>query len=64
MKIRGGGNAVFCVSGAKSVVANGNTAAVPQVRLPLSEEEMKSFPIEYVSRHALRHPRVYPENCG
>lgn len=35
--------------------------AVPQVRLPLSEE-MKTFPIEYVLCVGGVH--VYPENCG
>lgn len=62
MKIRRGGrvlSSVFLTG--REISSEWKYTAVPQVRLPLSEE-MKSFPIEYVLCVGGVH--VYPENCG
>lgn len=62
MKIRRGGrvlSSVFLTG--REISSEWKYTAVPQVRLPLSEE-MKTFPIEYVLCVGGVH--VYPENCG
>lgn len=62
MKIRRGGRVLSSVFLTGREISNEwKYTAVPQVRLPLSEE-MKSFPIEYVLCVGGVH--VYPENCG